>query len=1218
MPADVADTISASDIIYEDTLAQSTIFCTSVIDIPGTFVWTDDSIVPTVADSEITPYSITYVPADTDNYNLYEGFTTTLIVHKKEYTTGEFTNIVATDITYGQMLGESTVTADASIDGYLVWVKPKHVPVATLGTAYDVVFIPYDIDNYVVVSGLQAEITVNKALYQPSTEEIASIKSTPIVYGNTLIQSKLSWDIEPKIAGKYVWTDETIVPEVRDSLVTKYDVSFVPEDTANYDVTTGMGTTVEVSKAVYIPSMTDMQTLIVSGIVYGQTLNDASITASFAEPGVFEWIDPTIKPTVADSDVTLYDMYFTAASGNYKPCLISQTVNVSKRVFTADDFEGLHATGIYYGQSLGQSVISCSGGAGSLCEGSFVWQDATIVPAVADSNKTKYLFDFIPVDVDNYVSLEGLSISIEVKSADPRLSTELIDSLRTSPITYGEALSASVITSDVLPVSSTDDTTPIPGHWEWVNGDTIYPAVADSNRTEYDIVFIPDDSDNIAPITGLKAVLQVNKADYVPTAEELATITVGSLIYEQLLGESVITGNFVVPGQFTWDTPNTKPTVADSDVTEYTIYFNDESGNYNPYSITKTVHVDKKSFDVSDFEGLSATGIYYGQSLDKSIITCTGGAAANCDGKFVWQNGDVVPTLADSGVTKFKFDFVPTDINNYETVEGMSLTVVVSVMNPQIPAELLDNLSATEIKYGESLSSSEIISSILPVSPVDPTISIPGHWEWVNGDTIYPAVADSNRTEYDIVFIPDESDRYEGITGIKLPITIGKADYILSDSELASIKASAITYGDTLAKSDITGVIGIAGHFTWDAPDTKPELADSDKTLFGMTYVSDDPNYNDITGLTSTVIVNRKQLSSGGGGGVKPVISTVPEFNVLATPIYVGQSLADSILTADESIDGTLTWVSPSTKPLFGDSDVTEYAVIYKPAGESSVSYTMKTTITVLKNVPNLIPEGCEVDEQGRVVIRKTYGDPDFALTVHVENADDITFTYTEDASNDTISMNEKGIVHIRNAGEEEIVIDFAGNDYWEAATLIVHVIVAKQTPVIPQDIIVSISTTPITYGDTLGESTITVDGLEIDGYFEWENTGIVPELADSNTTEYTLVFHPNDYRNYSTIRMFSATVQVNEAEHTIPVLPSDDPEESIPVEDEPVAMPSTSEAPNQFDEESEGEEDNSSMSADKNPYTGDEASKTPIIFGFMALGAMLASIFAGKRKKSR
>ncbi len=71
----------------------------------------------------------------------------------------------------------------------------------------------------------------------------------------------------------------------------------------------------------------------------------------------------------------------------------------------------------------------------------------------------------------------------------------------------------------------------------------------------------------------------------------------------------------------------------------------------------------------------------------------------------------------------------------------------------------------------------------------------------------------------------------------------------------------------------------------------------------------------------------------------------------------------------------------------------------------------------------------------------------------------------------------------------------------------------AKDTP--------NINTVPtasaITYGDKLSNSPLTGGAASVAGSFTWKNPSTVPQVKDSNTTEYEVVFTPTDTASYET-----------------------------------------------------------------------------------------------------
>ena len=134
------------------------------------------------------------------------------------------------------------------------------------------------------------------------------------------------------IPGSWSWGDDSIVPAVD---VKDYEVLFTPDDQAHYNQVRGT-IQVNVSKAdvdvVELPSA--------SGITYGDDLAKSVISGGTVYfnvidvvkvPGTFAWKDSSIKPVVADSNKTLYDVVFTPAdSVNYNSVETQITISVSK------------------------------------------------------------------------------------------------------------------------------------------------------------------------------------------------------------------------------------------------------------------------------------------------------------------------------------------------------------------------------------------------------------------------------------------------------------------------------------------------------------------------------------------------------------------------------------------------------------------------------------------------------------------------------------------------------------------------------------------------------------------------------------------------------------------------------------------------------------------------------------------------------------------------
>ena len=146
--------------------------------------------------------------------------------------------------------------------------------------------------------------------------------------------------------------------------------------------------------------------------------------------------------------------------------------------------------------------------------------------------------------------------------------------------------------------------------------------------------------------------------------------------------------------------------------------------------------------------------------------------------------------------------------------------------------------------------------------------------------------------------------------------------------------ASAITYGQTLASSNLSGGSATAaGNFTFTSPSTAPAVGTA---LQSVTFTPTDAvNYATVSG-TASVLVNQ----------ATPTVSTWPT----ATDISYGQTLASSILSGGAaSVAGTFAFTNPSTAPAAGTAS---QSVTFTPTdgvNYAIVSGTVSVTVNVLR-----------------------------------------------------------------------------------------------------------------------------------------------------------------------------------------------------------------------------------------------------------------------------
>ena|GEM_PF-1120681 len=93
------------------------------------------------------------------------------------------------------------------------------------------------------------------------------------------------------------------------------------------------------------------------------------------------------------------------------------------------------------------------------------------------------------------------------------LATPVINTIPTTvPVTYGQPLGNISLEGGTAEVNDgTGQNIPVAGTFSWKSPETV-PGVTDSDTTEYEVIFTPDETDSFAPVT-IKVKVTVNKAE---------------------------------------------------------------------------------------------------------------------------------------------------------------------------------------------------------------------------------------------------------------------------------------------------------------------------------------------------------------------------------------------------------------------------------------------------------------------------------------------------------------------------------------------------------------------------------------------------------------------------------------------------------------------------------------------------------------------------------
>ncbi len=200
--------------------------------------------------------------------------------------------------------------------------------------------------------------------------------------------------------------------------------------------------------------------------------------------------------------------------------------------------------------------------------------------------------------------------------------------------------------------------------------------------------------------------------------------------------------------------------------------------------------------------------------------------------------------------------------------------------------------TASGITFGETLADSDLTGG---------EASTGGTFAFTTPST----APNAGTASQEVTFTPTDGDNYNNAT-TTVSVTTSKATPTIATAPTAS----GITFGETLADSDLTGgEASTGGTFAFTTPSTAPNAGTaSQEVTFTPT---DGDNYNN---ATTTVSVTTSKAT--------PTIATAPT----ASDITSGQTLASSNLTGGlASTGGTFAFTTPGTSPAVGtaNQDVT-------------------------------------------------------------------------------------------------------------------------------------------------------------------------------------------------------------------------------------------------------------------------------------------------------
>lgn len=299
--------------------------------------------------------------------------------------------------------------------------------------------------------------------------------------------------------------------------------------------------------------------------------------------------------------------------------------------------------------------------------------------------------------------------------------------------------------------------------------------------------------------------------------------------------------------------------------TEYAVYLvaKDETDNIS--------EVQRRNFSTIDLQDLQVQGnveidgsneLTYGQKLSVMLLkfdgTVYGMNSREIPGSFEWLEPESVPTV---GTTSAAYTYRHSEPDSYRAFQkGIAITVVPAA--PRVTAPVL--AEGVTITYDQTKTLGEMapMSNYVPAdgsaagsvwtggSAVwtvgDNEVTVDGSWSWENPD-IVPTVDNEG---YVAVFTPTDHVNYKPTTAV-VTLSLGKATPKITEKPTAA----AITYGQTLAESQLSGGAGnVAGTFAWKDGSVRPTVSDGDATPYEVVFTSTDSNWGQAeTTVTLTV-----------------------------------------------------------------------------------------------------------------------------------------------------------------------------------------------------------------------------------------------------------------------------------------------------------------------------------------------------------------------------
>lgn len=584
----------------------------------------------------------------------------------------------------GRVVDEADTTKEISGTWAVSDVNRTDVPKVGATTEYELTFVPsvtgvyQTVTCYVVpqVSKKPINVTINDAARkfgEQNPEFTCMIPEGELVPGDTenAVQITLTTTAEKNsVAGSYYikgtyQSDNYQVSFLGSASgagilnVTKADAPVIPEENQGYCYIVGSGEgVVTVNVAEKLPEDRGTTTYHVGGTDVSGILDG---TAKVDVDGVLSY---KVKGSLGTDKIGAKAIIDVAVGmQNYGDVTYRLTLTIVDKI-TVEEKSGNEvavagSNVLTYGQKLSELSLNAGGsngavfveaGTSKLVAGTLTWKNPDEIPV---AGTTTAAWVFTPED-SVYETAQG-TVPITVNRAEPAVAAAPTVAGRTyhpdAALTDSDLIGGSV--KHTIGGVETD----VPGTWSWQKADIVPTA----DNTGYVAVFTPDDTKNYEPVTRTIPVAVEKVTPYVSEIPSVAAIVYGAALERSALSGGAVqysqTDAAAVKGSFVWKDGTVRPTVADSDVTEYAVVFTPEdAADYEKVEVTVKVTV-KKSAATPNMPGNIMNPPYSTKKVSESTLP---------EG-WTWQAADQDRELTVGVTVNATAVYTAADKGNYET-----------------------------------------------------------------------------------------------------------------------------------------------------------------------------------------------------------------------------------------------------------------------------------------------------------------------------------------------------------------------------------------------------------------------------------------------------------------------------------------------------------------------------------------------------------------------